>query len=179
VRAKIYQTVYWKEQCFGLSAEMIVDKAVELRSVGGTFGGVRRPTEFLCLVLKMLQIQPDKDIIIEFIKNEEFKYVRLLGGWRARAAAPGAAAASAAAGGGAGGAAEDEAAAAAAHRARQRRPKGGAAGLLRPAAAACVQPAAGSLQPAAHIPPLTVTRRRYRRLLPAAGWQGGGRVHVP
>ena len=27
----------------------------------------------------MLQIQPDKDIIIEFIKNEDYKYVRLLG----------------------------------------------------------------------------------------------------
>ncbi|KAF6722057.1 Pre-mRNA-splicing factor 38A [Oryzias melastigma] len=27
----------------------------------------------------MLQIQPEKDIIVEFIKNEDFKYVRLLG----------------------------------------------------------------------------------------------------
>lgn len=81
MRAKIYQTVYWKESCFGLNAETIVDKAVELRAVGGTYGGVRKPTEFLCLILKMLQIQPDKDIIIEFIKNEEFKYVRLLGEW--------------------------------------------------------------------------------------------------
>lgn len=27
----------------------------------------------------MLQIQPEKDIIVEFIKNEEFKYVRALG----------------------------------------------------------------------------------------------------
>jgi hypothetical protein len=74
--------VYWKESCFGLNAETIVDKAVELRAVGGTYGGVRKPTEFLCLILKMLQIQPDKDIIIEFIKNEEFKYVRLLGEWQ-------------------------------------------------------------------------------------------------
>jgi pre-mRNA-splicing factor 38A len=28
----------------------------------------------LCLVLKMLQIQPEKDIIVEFIKNEDFKW---------------------------------------------------------------------------------------------------------
>ncbi|KAL1778803.1 Pre-mRNA-splicing factor 38A [Sigmodon hispidus] len=27
----------------------------------------------------MLQIQPEKDIIVEFIKNEDFKYVRMLG----------------------------------------------------------------------------------------------------
>ena len=33
----------------------------------------------MCLTLKLLQIQPDKDIIIEYIKNDEFKYVRMLG----------------------------------------------------------------------------------------------------
>ena len=27
----------------------------------------------------MLQIQPEKDTVVEFIKNEEFKYVRALG----------------------------------------------------------------------------------------------------
>ena len=31
-----------------------------------------------------LQIQPDKEIIIEYIKNEDFKYVRMLGGWKGR-----------------------------------------------------------------------------------------------
>lgn len=31
------------------------------------------------MLLKMLQIQPDKEIIIEFIKNDDFKYLRLLG----------------------------------------------------------------------------------------------------
>lgn len=32
----------------------------------------------------MLQIQPEKDIIVEFIKNEEFKYVRALGAFYMR-----------------------------------------------------------------------------------------------
>lgn len=50
-----------------------------LRYTGGVFGGNVKPTPFLCLILKMLQIQPEKDIIVEFIKNEEFKYVRALG----------------------------------------------------------------------------------------------------
>ena len=49
------------------------------RYIGGVFGGNVKPTPFLCLTLKMLQIQPEKDIIVEFIKNEEFKYVRALG----------------------------------------------------------------------------------------------------
>jgi pre-mRNA-splicing factor 38A len=55
------------------TAELMVDKAMELRYVGGIFGGNIKPTPFLCLTLKMLQIQPDKDIIVEFIKNEDFK----------------------------------------------------------------------------------------------------------
>ena len=42
-------------------------------------GGARKPAEFLCLILKLLQIQPDKEIIIEYIKNEDYKYVRILG----------------------------------------------------------------------------------------------------
>lgn len=79
MRNKIYQTTYWKEHCFGLSAEMLVDKAVDLKAVGGCSGGFGKPTHFLCLALKMLQIQPDPDIIIEFIRNEDYKYVRLLG----------------------------------------------------------------------------------------------------
>lgn len=52
---------------------------MELKYIGGVFGGNIKPTPFLCLVLKMLQIQPEKDIVVEFIKNEDFKYVRTLG----------------------------------------------------------------------------------------------------
>ncbi|NWS32777.1 PR38A factor, partial [Polioptila caerulea] len=60
-------------------AELVVDKAMELKYVGGVYGGNIKPTPFLCLTLKMLQIQPEKDIIMEFIKNKDFKYVRMLG----------------------------------------------------------------------------------------------------
>ncbi|GFR46873.1 hypothetical protein Agub_g8514 [Astrephomene gubernaculifera] len=84
VRQKIYQTVYWKEKCFALTAESLLEVAVNLKSVGGTVGGQRKPSDFLCLLLKMLQIQPDKEIIIEYIKNEDFKYVRILGAFYMR-----------------------------------------------------------------------------------------------
>ena len=57
---------------------------MELKFVGGVFGGNIKPTPFICLVLKMLQIQPEKDIVIEFIKNEDFKYVRALGAYYLR-----------------------------------------------------------------------------------------------
>ncbi|KAI3863682.1 hypothetical protein MKW98_031274, partial [Papaver atlanticum] len=84
LRTKIYQNTYWKEQCFGLTAETLVDKAMELDHLGGTFGGTRKPTPFMCLVMKMLQIQPEKDIVVEFIKNEDYKYVRILGAFYLR-----------------------------------------------------------------------------------------------
>lgn len=84
VRTRIYDSKYWKEECFALTAELVVDKAMDLRYVGGTFAGNIKPTPFLCLVLKMLQIQPEKDIVVEFIKNEEYKYVRALGAFYLR-----------------------------------------------------------------------------------------------
>ncbi|KAL4422553.1 hypothetical protein ABPG75_008750 [Micractinium tetrahymenae] len=83
-RKKIYDSLYWKQECFGLSAERLVDKAVELKEVGGMYGEPAKPTPFMCLILKMLQIQPDKDIIVEFIKNDDFKYLRLLGAFYMR-----------------------------------------------------------------------------------------------
>jgi hypothetical protein len=79
VRTKIYECTYWKAHCFAVNAETIIDRAVELRCLGGTYGGTRKPTDFICLVLKMLQIQPEKEIITEFILNEDYKYLRLLG----------------------------------------------------------------------------------------------------
>ena len=32
----------------------------------------------------MLQIQPEKEIVVEFIKNEDYKYVRILGAFYMR-----------------------------------------------------------------------------------------------
>ena len=37
----------------------------------------------MCLLLKLLQIQPENEVIIEYIKQEDFKYLRALGAWSA------------------------------------------------------------------------------------------------
>jgi len=84
IRKKIYDSVYWKQNCFGLSAETLIDEAIKLDHIGGTFGSTRQPTNFICLILKMLQIQLDKDVVIELIRNEEFKYIRILGAFYLR-----------------------------------------------------------------------------------------------
>ena len=67
-------SLYEKEVLyFLLVAELLVDKAMELKYVGGVYGGNVKPAPFLCLLLKMLQIQPEKDIIVEFISQPDFK----------------------------------------------------------------------------------------------------------
>ena len=58
-----------------ISAELMVDKAMELRYIGGVYGGNVKVTPFLCLVLKLLQIQPEKDIVVEFISQQDCKFV--------------------------------------------------------------------------------------------------------
>jgi pre-mRNA-splicing factor 38A len=86
LRGKIYDNPYWKEHCYALTASTIVDKAMQLSEVGGTFGGARKPTHFICLALKMLQIAPEKEIVLEFIRNKDFKYVTALGVFYMRSA---------------------------------------------------------------------------------------------
>lgn len=86
IRTRIYESRYWKEECFGLSAADVFEKAMDLRFIGGIYGGNIKPSPFLCLVLKMLQIQPDREIIISFMGKygEKYKYVRAIGAyyWR-------------------------------------------------------------------------------------------------
>lgn len=67
VRDRITESYYWKEQCFGLNAATLCDRAVELSSIGGTYGVSEKPTPFLCLAFKMLQLNPDRDIILEYL----------------------------------------------------------------------------------------------------------------
>jgi hypothetical protein len=59
-------------------------QAAALDHIGGCFTAVQKPTGFLCLALKLLQIQPDKDIVIEYIRQDEYKYLRALGAFYLR-----------------------------------------------------------------------------------------------
>ncbi|CAE6436563.1 unnamed protein product [Rhizoctonia solani] len=77
IRTRIWESSYWKEQCFALTAESLIDKAIELNTIGGVYGN-QRPTHFICLLLKLLQIQPEKEILIEYLMVDEFKYLRAL-----------------------------------------------------------------------------------------------------
>jgi pre-mRNA-splicing factor 38A len=85
VRQKIYDSRFWKEECFGLSTADVLEKAAtSLSNIGGSFGANMRPTKFLCLTLKLLQLQPDFDLVREFIQQDHFKYLQALGAFYLR-----------------------------------------------------------------------------------------------
>ncbi|KAI9850104.1 MAG: hypothetical protein M1838_006078 [Thelocarpon superellum] len=84
VRDRITESYYWKEQCFGLNEATLCDRAVELTFVGGTFGPQQRPSPFLCLAFKMLQLNLERDVVLEYLGNEDFKYLRALAAFYVR-----------------------------------------------------------------------------------------------
>ncbi|KKZ59029.1 hypothetical protein EMCG_00894 [[Emmonsia] crescens] len=67
VRDRITESYYWKEQCFGLNAATLCDRAAELTYIGGTYGLAQKPTPFLCLAFKLLQLAPEKEIVLEYL----------------------------------------------------------------------------------------------------------------
>lgn len=71
VRERITESYYWKEQCFGLNAATLCDRAAELKFIGGTTGIMGKPTPFLCLAFKLLQLVPEKEVILEFLNFRE------------------------------------------------------------------------------------------------------------
>jgi len=78
-RQRVYDSRYWKEDCFGLSVEDVLEK-----SCGGGGGGIRYvggyPTPFLALTLKLLQLHPEPELVAEaFVRQRQFKYARALG----------------------------------------------------------------------------------------------------
>lgn len=94
VRDRITESYYWKEQCFALNAATLCDRASELSYIGGIYG-LQKPTPFLCLAFKLLQLVPEKEIILEYLNwrpeeeyvengmdvtsaNSHFKYLRAL-----------------------------------------------------------------------------------------------------
>lgn len=85
-RDRITESLYWKEQCFGLNAATLLDRAVEMTFIGGTHGVSMKPTPFLCLAFKLLTLVPDREIVLEYLHTggEEWKYLRALAAFYVR-----------------------------------------------------------------------------------------------
>lgn len=84
LRHMITKDIYWKEQCFALNEATLLDRAVEVSWVGGTYGN--RVSPFLCLAFKMLQLGVDAEVLLFYLREggEEFKYLRALAAFYVR-----------------------------------------------------------------------------------------------
>ncbi|KAG4304790.1 hypothetical protein PORY_001843 [Pneumocystis oryctolagi] len=87
IRERILECRYFKEMCFGLTAATICDRAVRLKCIGGQYLN-QKPTEFLCLAFKLLQLQPEKEIILEYLYAKDFKYLQALAAFYIRLTFP-------------------------------------------------------------------------------------------
>ena len=83
VRDRIVDSYYWKEQCFAINEATLCDRAVDMTFIGGTYGQ-QKPTPFLCLTLKLLQLMPERNIVLEYLHQDEFKYLSALAAFYVR-----------------------------------------------------------------------------------------------
>lgn len=81
VKDRIVDSYFYKEQCFALNEADVVDRVVEHVSfIGGTHGAAQKPSPFLCLAFKLLELGPSDAILREYLAHggEHFKYLRAL-----------------------------------------------------------------------------------------------------
>ena len=74
-RQKIYDSRFWKEECFGLTVTDVLEKCcTRLQTIGPL------PCHCLKLTLKLLQLHPEHELIQKaFVEQDEFKYARAVG----------------------------------------------------------------------------------------------------
>ena len=82
-RQRIYDSRYWKETCFGLTVQNVLQESThkstshQEHAQGPVAIG---HINFLALTLKLLQLHPEPELIVQsFLHQEEFKYTRALG----------------------------------------------------------------------------------------------------
>ncbi|OWB58841.1 hypothetical protein B5S28_g4925 [[Candida] boidinii] len=79
LREIILDSLYWKKDCFNLNCLTILDQIVDIKLIGTYSNSNKtRPTKFICLLLKLLQLQPNKEIINYLLIQKDFKYLTAL-----------------------------------------------------------------------------------------------------
>ena len=83
IRDRIVTCYYWQEQCFAINEASLCDRAADMTFIAGTYGQ-QKPSSFLCLAMKLLQLNPEKDIVLEYLHQTEFKYLTALAAFYVR-----------------------------------------------------------------------------------------------
>lgn len=78
LRNKVFSSLYWKEKCFALTSETLIDNALELKFIGGMISTTNQPCDFICLLVKLMQLKPSEEILDEYLSIPEYKYLRAL-----------------------------------------------------------------------------------------------------
>lgn len=81
VKDRVVDSYFYKEQCFALNEADIVDRVVEhVTFVGGTHGDAQKPSPFLCLAFKLLELGPSDAVLEQYLSHggDHFKYLRAL-----------------------------------------------------------------------------------------------------
>lgn len=70
VRERVFDSVYWKQYCFNVDLLSIQPLLCQLRFVGDG------SSPFVCLLVKLLQLVPDRQVVEFFIEQKQFKYMK-------------------------------------------------------------------------------------------------------
>ena len=77
IRERIYESEYWKCNCVAVSFAVTLQKAQKLQFIGGTYGGNHKPTPFISLLLKLLQLGPSPTEL-QMMQDSRSKYAEAL-----------------------------------------------------------------------------------------------------
>jgi hypothetical protein len=56
----------------------VVEQAIDIKVVGAFFGPMQRPHLFICLVMRLLKILPKPQLVMEMLRQDVHKYLRVL-----------------------------------------------------------------------------------------------------
>ena len=77
IRERIYESPFYRSNCDTLDFDALHKVATTLNYIGGTFANTK-PVPFICILLKLLQIQPSPEDVDKLIHDPN-KYVAALG----------------------------------------------------------------------------------------------------
>lgn len=69
IRERIYTCKFWTESCEPYEVTSVLNLANNLDHIGGVFSNTK-PCPFLCLVLKLLQIQPSLEVVLQQLSSK-------------------------------------------------------------------------------------------------------------
>jgi pre-mRNA-splicing factor 38A len=78
LRKRIQRNQFWVDKCADASFLDVVSLAADLEYIEGFIGEAGRPTPFVCLLLRLMQLQPTGELLDEMIRQDKLKYLKFI-----------------------------------------------------------------------------------------------------